>query len=754
MEIFGDAMMASIVKPSLENNGGPETEEVVSGHAAIRSAIHALDEHERMIEERRKKERKRFSDPISIEREDAKWTFVQVDEAYARIIKCESTSKRLSIPEKLNGLDVLEIGPSACSNLANAEEIVCPDAIFFIGANAFRGCSRLIRLELPRDTSDFDATWIAQCNNLTELILPGMLSRVDASVLAVDSLEMLELGIATQRIEPGAFAKSSLHEIRIPSENPYLTTNGQGIFDLQTHALLAIAAQTDQATISVPKGCQSIAAKAFAACSKLEHVALPETIESIDAHAFARTPLCAFTAPTALTRIGRRAFYRCRKLEQVKFNENLLAIEEEAFAQTALSQVMLPASLELLSSNAFDKAGLSFSGPDPSCRFSAESALFLDSYGVLYSKHGSLGGKELLCMMGEIPHCYHVEEGTLSIADGAFSHCRGLQKVIFPQGLTAIGSAAFKGCADLTYARLPQTIHSIGDGAFFDTSLCEAIIPTDLEIIGNCAFVTLNAHKGKAPSSLQHIEVSPDNEHFFYVDGMLCEHIDESDVRIVVYDGSESIVHLPSETKSIDAYAFSWANNICELYLSNRISQLGPKALDVNCPIEHLHIDFEEPIESHAFIDLEFPRTIRSITEIGRAFNSSSFIDIKKIIAHYDVCIVNMHDYDALNAEPVDLYGQATRIIKRLSDPFFLGTNPRNLYVQIIRENLSDMCVAIARHDDRNSIDALVELGFLDEHTIFDVIEDVARLQDAAMTGYLLEIKRMLSGQSQRDFDL
>lgn len=753
MEITGDALMASIVKPSLKDDESGSGE-AVSGHEAIRSTIRALDEHEKMIEERRQKERDRLSDPRSTEINGAKWTYVEVDASYARIIRCESDVACLRIPERLDGLAVLEIGASACSNLAAVEEIICSEEVHSIGANAFRACSHLGILRLPRDTSDFDATWIAQCPRLYELVLPGMLARVDASVLAADSLEILELGIATRHIEPGAFAKSKLNELRISSKNPFLKTDGQSVFDLQTKSLLAVAAQTNQTAITIPEGCRSIAAKAFAACVALEHVVMPSSVENIGAHAFARTSLQAFTAPAALECIGRRAFYRCRSLERVDLNEGLLTIEEEAFAQTSLSHVVFPASLETLSSTAFDQNDFTFAGPEPSCRFSAGSSLYLDSFGVLYSKRGSYGGKELRCVMGKIPSCYRVEEGTLSIADGAFSHNRGLHEVVFPQGLVAIGASSFKGCVDLMRAHLPKSVCSIGEEAFFDTSLCEVNVPAQLEELGNCAFVTVNAHKGKAPSSLQYIEVSPDSEHFFYVDGMLCEYLDDGSVRVVVYDGSESVVHMPSETRMVDAFAFSWATTVRELYLSTRISQLGPKALDVNCSIDHLHIDFEEAVENHEFIDLEFPCTIRSITEIGRAFNSSSFIDVEKILAHYDVCIVNMHDYDALNAEPVDLYGQVTRIIKRLSDPLFLGTNPRNLYMQIIRENLCEMCVAIARHDDRTSIDALVELGFLNESTIVEVVEEVGRLQDAAMTGYLLEISRMLTEDSHRDFEL
>ena len=76
------------------------------------------------------------------------------------------------------------------------------------------------------------------------------------------------------------------------------------------------------------------------------------------------------------------------------------------------------------------------------------------------------------------------------------------------------------------------------------------------------------------------------------------------------------------------------------------------------------------------------------------------------------------------------MYGQLTRIIERLRDPLFLSENTRRMYGQIFRDNLVDMCVAAARHDDRASVDALVELGYLDREALLPVIEAVTKLHD------------------------
>ena len=64
------------------------------------------------------------------------------------------------------------------------------------------------------------------------------------------------------------------------------------------------------------------------------------------------------------------------------------------------------------------------------------------------------------------------------------------------------------------------------------------------------------------------------------------------------------------------------------------------------------------------------------------------------------------------------------------------------------------VCVAIARHDDRSLIDELIELDVLNKDNLLDVIDHIGKLQDAAMTGYLLEIKRRMFQRSAVDFDL
>ena len=100
------------------------------------------------------------------------------------------------------------------------------------------------------------------------------------------------------------------------------------------------------------------------------------------------------------------------------------------------------------------------------------------------------------------------------------------------------------------------------------------------------------------------------------------------------------------------------------------------------------------------------------------------------------------------------MYGQAKLALDRLSDPVLMSNTSKIMLTQIITDNLEDICAACARHDDRDAIDNLLDLGLLTKDNLLPVIDKVGKLQDAAMTGYLLEIKRRFFNSSAIDFDL
>lgn len=751
MEIVGDAMMASIVKPS--DNEPEVMAKSSAGPGSVESVISVLKKHERLIEERRQRERSRFSEERQTQTDDGTtWGYVVVDREFLRLTACETPCDVLELPAELDGMPVAELGVQACANLENVREIICSSGIEFIGANAFRGCARLEKLVLPPNITRFDASWIAQCRRLAELVCPTMLTTLDSGVFEAENLELLTVGVATHHVEPGAFAKSKLTELRVPAQNPYIATDGNSLFTKDFDELIAVAVPC--VDFELPHGCRYIASKAFASCPNLEHVTLADTVESIGTHAFARTAVREIDAPATLRIIERRAFYRCRKLAFVRLREGLLEIGDEAFAGTALAQLELPASLTSLSHNSFAGTGLTFAAERGTCSIAPGGSLHLDRFGALYREDGDSRGKELLCMLGETPSRYVVEDNTQYIAQKALMRDESIREIVFPEGLIEIGESAFQGCKNLHRATFPESLRAVGASAFLNTTLEEVYLPAQFETLGELALVTFPAYEGDAPTTIHSVRVNPNCERFYFTEGLLCERTGKGASRVVLFDDSRESVRIPSEVTDICAYAFSGVSMLRELYISTHVAHIGPKSLNIGGPIEHLFIGLEPPVQGHTELDLHFPPTLRSANEVARGFNTCSFINPEKILARYDACVVNMHDYDAKNADPMDLYGQVKRIVGRLKDPLFLTENTRSMYERVFKDNLEEMCIAIARHDDRAAIDALVELGFLNKDNILGIIDSVGRLQDAAMTGYLLEVQRRLYGVSAIDFDL
>ena len=679
------------------------------------------------------------------------WSYVLVDDTYVRIIGCRTAEETLSIPESIDGKPVFELAVDACSYLESVREIICANTIGIIGACAFRVCKNLESLVLPYGVDTYDSSWVRGCTNLKELALPGKQTRVYSNVFDVGELRYLKLGASIEEFIPGVFQKSKLERVVIDENNPHLTSDGKAIFAHEGRHVRVLAVPCE--SFVVPEGCETIEIKAFANHSELKEVVLPQSVTTIEEHAFSYSGLERFDAPRALQAIGARAFFRCRRLEQATLNEGLKTIGDDAFTGSGLTQLVAPTTLETLGRTVASDTALTFSGEDASFTIAPGGILELDQFGGLYRNTSQ--GKHFVRMLDDEAREYTVLEGTLEIEPQAFAHHLHIVEVHLPQGLRKIGDAAFRDCHDLARADFPSTLEEVGNEAFLDTSLERVLIPRSLRRLGDSALVTHGAHNGDVAPSLKSIEVEEGSEYFFSVPGLLCERREHGGAHVVVYADGTPSVRIPDDVTAIDPYAFGGARHLKELYLSTRIHRVGMRGLSVDCLVEHFHVDLEEPIDGHDSFDLYFPDAPRSTHEIQLAFNLSSAIDPVMMFKHYDSAIVNMHEFDRRDRTvEFDVYGQAKLALDRLTDPVLMSNNNKIMLTQVIADNLEEICVACARHDDRDAIDDLLDLDLLTKDNLLAVIDRVGKLQDAAMTGYLLEIKRRFFNSSAIDFDL
>ena len=80
-----------------------------------------------------------------------------------------------------------------------------------------------------------------------------------------------------------------------------------------------------------------------------------------------------------------------------------------------------------------------------------------------------------------------LQDGTLGIADYAFSYCTGLTSITIPDSVTSIGSYAFFDCTGLISVTIPDSVTDIGQNAFgyyYDWNNYEYIKTDDFTITG------------------------------------------------------------------------------------------------------------------------------------------------------------------------------------------------------------------------------------------------------------------------------
>ncbi|MBR3656068.1 MAG: leucine-rich repeat domain-containing protein [Prevotella sp.] len=206
------------------------------------------------------------------------------------------------------------------------------------------------------------------------------------------------------------------------------------------NSVTAIGGITDNSGMS--RGYRGLAIAydgAFAGCTGLTSVELPENLTIIGCYTFSNcTGLSALSIPKSVTSIGYLAFGDCSSLTSVSFPNSLISIDPNAFYETAWYN----------------------NQPD----------------GLVYA------GKMAYKYKGEMPANTNIilKDGTLGIADYAFSGRTGLTSVTIPNSVTSIGNSAFYGCEDLKVLTCKAgTPPTCGDYALLgiNKSVCKLYVP-------------------------------------------------------------------------------------------------------------------------------------------------------------------------------------------------------------------------------------------------------------------------------------
>lgn len=225
--------------------------------------------------------------------------YVVLEDGTAEITDYTGTAADLTIPSKLDGYAVTQIGDRAFYGYASLTSAIIPDSVISIGNDAFCYCESLASVTFGDNVRTIGQYAFGDCPSLTSITLPESVTSV-----------------------------------------------GDGVFEKCTSLTSVI----------IPDGVTCIGDSAFYMCTSLTSVTIPDSVTEIGGYTFGWcTSLASITIPNGVTKIGFRAFYECTSLTSIIIPDSVTNIGVQAFYKcTLLTNVTIPNSVTEIGYGAFE----------------------------------------------------------------------------------------------------------------------------------------------------------------------------------------------------------------------------------------------------------------------------------------------------------------------------------------------------------------------------------------------------------------
>ena len=214
---------------------------------------------------------------------------------------------------------------------------------------------------------------------------------------------------------------------------------------------------------------------AFAGCTNVKEIKLPETLETIGYYAFGRcTGLESIKIPSKVKTIGEKAFGYCSSLKDIDLPESIETLGLGFIGGTQIEEIQIPKSLK-----------------------SGSSAL--DGANELKKVEFEEGTETIIKEICDVDYYENkieeiiIPDGVTEIERYAFVGCTNVKEINLPETLETIGYYAFGSCTGLESIKIPSKVKTIGYHAFeYCSSLKMIILPESIESIETDAFSGCN----------------------------------------------------------------------------------------------------------------------------------------------------------------------------------------------------------------------------------------------------------------------
>jgi hypothetical protein len=170
------------------------------------------------------------------------------------ITKYVGNSKRVIVPASIEGKPVVGILGSAFIGNSKIQEVVLPDNLKVIGVAAFRGCSKLSKINIPPSVTQI-VNWAFSGTALTELHIPASVTYFGPSGHCID-----------------------MEKINVDPANECLTSIDGVLYDKQVTKLIHVPAGLKIKKLKVPNSVKSVAKRCMGG-SQLKSIQIPKEAE-------------------------------------------------------------------------------------------------------------------------------------------------------------------------------------------------------------------------------------------------------------------------------------------------------------------------------------------------------------------------------------------------------------------------------------------------------------------------------------------
>ena len=414
-------------------------------------------------------------------------------EKVATITKYYGSVSAITVPNSIDGYDVVAIGDGAFRGNKYLTAILIPDCITSIGSYAFAE-TNLDSLVLPGKLLRLGRCVLSGNKSVTEITIPKTLNSTGSSfsnIMAGDgpfaesnvqkaviekgmtvipeslfhknsTLESVEIPDTVTGISRFAFAETGLTSIEIPDT---VTRIGEGVL-----------ADTKLTELKLPSNIEYLGRIILSKNKGVTEITIPKTLNSTGSSfsnimagdgPFAESNVQKAVIEKGMTVIPESLFHKNSTLESVEIPDTVTEISRFAFAETGLENISIPNTVITLRNQIFSGSNLvQISIPDSVTGM--DNAIFQDC-------------KKLQTV--KLPKVRY------NIAEYMFAGCISLEEIRFSKTVTTVWEHAFDGCTSLKNIEWSDSLASIKEGAFKNcTALTEITIPNTVEEIGNQAF--------------------------------------------------------------------------------------------------------------------------------------------------------------------------------------------------------------------------------------------------------------------------